>query len=1062
MKIKTLQNLIILLLFCLHSAAQDRGQKSGQYKVPVGLDAYRMWDKLPLQRIGTRAYMRSTYDRTGGASDASHFLFMNKEDENVTLDVKGKGILYFFRTNHWHGSPWHFKIDGTDNIVEETATADPVHAKKMLKETTFIPNTSFPKPLAWTWGTTKGADLIWVPMAFQDSMRIAYSRTFYGTGYYIYHLYANEENLSQPIRSWNLSKKPDWDVADLVNRSGTDIAPKNISTKQGTVKLKQQSITLAALKNPSSLIRALKLTLPLDKAIDLERIRLQITWDDAKYPSVDAPLCLFFGAGTFFNREKKEFLVKGLPLNIRYDYIHNKVELACYYPMPFFKTAKFELTGIKPDDSEISYELRYEKLKTPANSNACFHATYKDMPKPKLGKDMTWLDTRGIEGHQQWSGSFLGTSFIFSHTANLHTLEGDPRFFFDDSQSPQAYGTGTEEWAGGGDYWGGENMTLPLAGHPCGSTDKKTAVNDKDLIQSAYRFLIADLMPFGNRAVINFEHSENVSQEHYESVCYWYGVPSPSLIKTDSIDIGQLADERRHAYHSPEASNVEILRSRYEWGPDKFPSGAWGLDLIKRIPGYKEMIDKEIHPAHEEDGRRTLGSSEFTVKLSKDNIGALLRRTLDYSYPNQTAEVYIANASNQKVKEADWQKAGTWYLAGSNTCMFSRPANELAKRNYEVQTSNRRFRDDEFLIPAKLTKGLSAIRIKVKFIPNAQTLYPGFPFPKQSAWSELKYDVYSYVAPEFKLRKDLVSARVQLKNPVIAADFPDPTVVLFGKYYYAYATQGKSNIQAARSLDLQYWEVLPDVLPEKPNWANTHFWAPHVLFDPGLKKYVLFYSGESNDEQTGKCLGVAYSDSPEGPFIDKGSPLLCGAGFINIDPMAIIDPATKKKLLYWGSDSKPLKVQEMSADWSSFLPGSKPKELIWANGEKNYTRLIEGAWLDIDRGQYYLYYSGDNCCGTNANYALLVARSNHALGPFEPMGHRLPVKSSVILEKDSAWLAPGHNSIFKDKEGNKWIAYHAIKADPADPKKVSGGRQMLIKRIYYKDGWPIVIDYAKK
>ena len=33
--------------------------------VPVGFDAYRQWDKWPLQRIGARAYMRSTYDRRG-------------------------------------------------------------------------------------------------------------------------------------------------------------------------------------------------------------------------------------------------------------------------------------------------------------------------------------------------------------------------------------------------------------------------------------------------------------------------------------------------------------------------------------------------------------------------------------------------------------------------------------------------------------------------------------------------------------------------------------------------------------------------------------------------------------------------------------------------------------------------------------------------------------------------------------------------------------------------------------------------------------------------------------
>lgn len=196
---------------------------------------------------------------------------------------------------------------------------------------------------------------------------------------------------------------------------------------------------------------------------------------------------------------------------------------------------------------------------------------------------------------------------------------------------------------------------------------------------------------------------------------------------------------------------METILSRYEWGPDKFPAGAWGLDLPKRIPGYKELIGKEIYPAHEEDGRHTSGISEFTVSMSPDNLGALLRRTLDYRYPNQTAEVYIAgNLSGRKIKEKDWKKAGIWYLAGSSTCMFSRPAGELAKRVYQIETSNRRFRDDEFLIPAKLTRGLSKLRVRIKFIPTIQQLYPGKDFPEQSVWSELRYQVYSYVLPQVK------------------------------------------------------------------------------------------------------------------------------------------------------------------------------------------------------------------------------------------------------------------------------------------------------------------------
>lgn len=54
--------------------------------VPVGVDAYRAWDQWPQQRIGMRAYMRSTYDRRGGNEgvDASHFLNQLGDDFNVT------------------------------------------------------------------------------------------------------------------------------------------------------------------------------------------------------------------------------------------------------------------------------------------------------------------------------------------------------------------------------------------------------------------------------------------------------------------------------------------------------------------------------------------------------------------------------------------------------------------------------------------------------------------------------------------------------------------------------------------------------------------------------------------------------------------------------------------------------------------------------------------------------------------------------------------------------------------------------------------------------------------
>lgn len=84
--------------------------------ISVGLDAYRQWDRWAYQRIGARAYMRSTYDRRGGneGADASHFLYQLAENKNVTLDIEGPGILYFARYNHWHGSPWRYEVDGLE------------------------------------------------------------------------------------------------------------------------------------------------------------------------------------------------------------------------------------------------------------------------------------------------------------------------------------------------------------------------------------------------------------------------------------------------------------------------------------------------------------------------------------------------------------------------------------------------------------------------------------------------------------------------------------------------------------------------------------------------------------------------------------------------------------------------------------------------------------------------------------------------------------------------------------------------------------------------------------
>jgi len=317
------------------------------------------------------------------------------------------------------------------------------------------------------------------------------------------------------------------------------------------------------------------------------------------------------------------------------------------------------------------------------------------------------------------------------------------------------------------------------------------------------------------------------------------------------------------------------------------------------------------------------------------------------------------------------------------------------------------------------------------------------------------------------------------QNPVIDDDFADPSVLRASDgTYWVYATQVASgdrriNLQVTHTRDLVHYEPVADALPTKPTWASKtqDFWAPHPV---QRGKDVLLYYAANPDTKAGMCIGVARASSPAGPFVDSGAPLVCGEGFTTIDAFVLDDPKTKKSYLFWGSNSAPIVARELAADGVSFAPGSEVKPVFEPDRKAPYENLIEGPWIVIKDGHYVLFYSGDNCCGKNAHYAVLVARADDALGPYtrRDAAHGGP----VLVEKNDHWIGPGHNAVATDASGQDWLLYHAL--DPKRPSEpcpttasgvpeegvlacgkngeLPSRRPLLVDRITWRDGWPYV------
>lgn len=267
------------------------------------------------------------------------------------------------------------------------------------------------------------------------------------------------------------------------------------------------------------------------------------------------------------------------------------------------------------------------------------------------------------------------------------------------------------------------------------------------------------------------------------------------------------------------------------------------------------------------------------------------------------------------------------------------------------------------------------------------------------------------------------SNKSTITNPLWEEDFADPHVLRSARGWHAYATgnPGYYNIGVATSSDFTNWGPVQEALPDRPSWqpiVQGLTWAPDVskVGDRFLMLYV------ARQESSGlQCLSRAWSDSPDGPFIDNSkAPFLCQSEVGGtIDPHMFV-ASSGKKYLYFKNDGNAVGVEtkiwvaEVDEDGDLL---QKPVDTGLKNFRSWHGNVVEAPSVFENEGKFYLTYSA-NDYGSEF-YAVGWAISNSPLGPWRDESIEPLLATSGLV------AGPGGQQVFRDDDSNLWIAYHA-------------------------------------
>lgn len=225
--------------------------------------------------------------------------------------------------------------------------------------------------------------------------------------------------------------------------------------------------------------------------------------------------------------------------------------------------------------------------------------------------------------------------------------------------------------------------------------------------------------------------------------------------------------------------------------------------------------------------------------------------------------------------------------------------------------------------------------------------------------------------------------------------------------------------------------------PTDFEWSIGEAWASQVMEYEG--KYYFFVSTQCGDPNC-KAIGVAVSDTPDGPFKDAiGKPL-------------ITDEMTDNGPRGWWNDFDPtVMVDDDGTPW-----------LCWGNGtcflaplKHNLIELagpitilpmenyVEGPWLYKRDGRYYNVYASMGQTLETISYAMAPAVE----GPWTFVGELMGE------EKDSFTIHPG----VIDYKGKSYLFYHNTDLSLDGYGPATGRRSICFTEIAYDEDGKISV-----